>query len=273
MASGKTVHGIKDPTPLLELTDFDFIRGTVPDYLHSVCHGAIRFFLHLWIDSSNHKEPWYLAKNKRDILDARLSQMKPPYDITRTSHSLSEIKLWKASEFRSFALFYFPALADLLPSVYYKHFGILVYVLQVLLQEKVPLSLVKDSQILVLRFIRETEVLYGLHHVRFNIHLLSHLVQSVIDWGCIWAQSTFIPEWFNGVLITSANGTQEVASQMAHSHLIRNVVRTKAIDLIQTYILPKTVCSLFKELLNIPDWIDSTLASETLNSTLTDSGY
>ena len=51
---------------------------------HSVCHGAIRFLLHLWIDSSNHKESWYLPKNKRGILYARLFQMKPPYDVTRT---------------------------------------------------------------------------------------------------------------------------------------------------------------------------------------------
>lgn len=272
METGKTVHGIKGTTPLLELTDFDFVRGTVPDYLHSVCHGGIRFFFHLWIDSKNHNEPWYLNKSKQDILDARLTKMKPPYDVTRTSRPLKDINLWKASEFRSFALYYFPALEDLLPEVYYKHFQSIVYVLEVLLQEKVPLALVKDCQILIIRFIRKAQVLYGLQHMRFNLHLFRHLVQSCVDWGCLWAPSTFIPEWFNGVLITSANGTQEVASQMAHSHLIRNVVRSKAIDLIQNHIIPQDVCSLFKELLHIPDWIDSTLAAEKMNSTLTKSG-
>ena len=98
MATGKTVHGIKGPTPLLELEDLDIIRGTVPDYLHSVCHGGIRFFLHLWTDESSHKEPWYLNKQRRSILDARLGQMKPPYDVTRTCRPISEINLWKASE-------------------------------------------------------------------------------------------------------------------------------------------------------------------------------
>jgi len=108
--------------------------------------------------------------------------------------------------------------------------------------------------------------------MRFNLHLFKHLVQSCIDWGCLWASSTFIPEWFNGVLIGSANGTQEVASQMAHSHLIRNVIRKQTIDLIQNHVLPKPVCSLLKEFLQIPDWIDGTLRSETLNSTLTECG-
>ena len=59
---------------------------------------------------------------------------------------------------------------------------------------------------LILRIIRKTEVLYGRQHMTFNIHLLSQFIQSV---GCIWAQSTFIPEWFNGDSITSANGTQK----------------------------------------------------------------
>ena len=131
MKTGKTVHGIKGTAPLLELTDFDFVRGTVPDYLHSVCHGGIRFFLHLWIDSKNHNEPWYLNKSKQDILDARLTQMKPPYDVTRTSRPLKEISLWKALEFRSFALYYFPALEDILPDVYYTHFQSIVFVLEV----------------------------------------------------------------------------------------------------------------------------------------------
>ena len=270
--TGKTVHGIKGPTPLLELEDFDFIRGTVPDYLHSVCHGGIRFFLHLWTDKTNHKEPWYLNNRKRSILNARLGQMKPPYDVTRTCRPLNEINLWKASEFRSFALYYYPALEDLLPAVYYKHFQKLIHSFQVLLQEKVPLATVKDCQILIDDFLREALVLYGLQHMRFNLHLFKHLVQSCIDWGCLWASSTFIPEWFNGVLITSANGTQEVASQMAHSHLIRNVIRKQTIDLIQNHVLPKPVCSLLKEFLQIPDWIDGTLRSETLNSTLTECG-
>lgn len=99
------------------------------------------FFFHLWIDSKNHNEPWYLNKSKQDILDARLTKMKPPYDVTGTCRPLKDINLWKASEFRSFALYYFPALEDLLPEVYYKHFQSIAYVLEVLLQEKVPLAL------------------------------------------------------------------------------------------------------------------------------------
>jgi hypothetical protein len=169
-------------------------------------------------------------------------------------------------------LYYFPALEDLLPEGYYRHFQSFVYSFQVLLQENVLLATVTESQMVIDRFLREALVLYGLQHMRFNLHLFKHLVQSVIDWGCLWASSTFIPEWFNGVLISSANGTQEVASQMVHSHLIRNVIRAQSIDLIQNHVLPKDVCCLFKEFLHIPDWIDSTLKSQTLNSILTECG-
>ncbi|EFX67945.1 hypothetical protein DAPPUDRAFT_115013 [Daphnia pulex] len=48
-----------------------------------------------------------------------------------------------------------------------------------------------------------------------NLHFLIHLSQSVLDWACLWTTSTFIPEWFNEVLISLSNGTQAIADKMA----------------------------------------------------------
>lgn len=87
-------------------------------------------------------------------------QMKPPYEITRTSSPLSDISQWKASNFRAFALYYFTALEDLLPKVYFDHFLCLIYGIQVLLQEEVTVNLVLDVDFLLQHFVREAEVLY-----------------------------------------------------------------------------------------------------------------
>ena len=51
-----------------------------------------------WAKSQYHKEPWYLDKDQRAILDARLSQMRPPYEVTCTSALVSNLGDWKASE-------------------------------------------------------------------------------------------------------------------------------------------------------------------------------
>jgi len=131
--------------------------------------------------------------------------------VTITSRYLEELAHYKASEFRSFVLFYFLTLEGLLPTEYFEHFLFLSYGLQVLLQEKVHLDLVQEVQILFVDFVRRFAVLYGKENMRFNMHLLTHLSQSVIDWGCLWASLTFIPEWFNGQLVAMTNGTQFLA--------------------------------------------------------------
>ena len=86
---------------------------------------------------------------------------------------------------RAFALYYFPALEGLLPQDFYHHFLYLVYGLQVLLQENVSLNLVEEIDLVFRHFVKQADVLYGEKHMRFNMHLLTHLSQSVINWGCL----------------------------------------------------------------------------------------
>ncbi len=73
-----------------------------------------------------------------------------------------------------------------------------------------------------------------------------------MNWGCLWAHSTFIPEWFNGELLSLFNGTQHVAKQIAENHMVKVAVREEAVDLISTKYFPPKVISLFQELLRLP---------------------
>jgi hypothetical protein len=84
--------------------------------------------------------------------------------------------------------------------------------------------------------------------MRFNMHLLTHLSQSVIYWGCLWTNSTFIPEWFNGQLVALISGTQCVAEQMVHFFRLRNDI--------PVYFIPRNVVTLLQDLLNIPVHVD-----------------
>ena len=147
---------------------------------------------------------------------------------------------------------------DLLPKIYFDHFCMFSYGLQVLLQDEVSVEKVREVEYLFSNFVRESETLYlyALELIRFNLHLLTHLSQSVLDWGCFWATSTFIPEWFNGQLRLLAKGTQGVIFQMASKFLIRNAVRKDALNLMTKYILPKKLSLLLEELFHIPNHLD-----------------
>lgn len=159
---GKPFNGIKGPSTLAEIENFYFIGAFIPEYMHCICLGVMRYLILLWISPTYNKEPWYICKHKLEILNKRLSNTKPPYDITRTPRSLQNIKFWKASVFRAFALYYFPLLEGILPELYFSHFPNFSCAFSILLQESVlTTQCVKDVGVLLDDFVQKVEYFYG----------------------------------------------------------------------------------------------------------------
>lgn len=75
---------------------------------------------------------------------------------------------------------------------------------------------------------------------------------SVLDWGCLWTHSTFIPEWFNGELVSLCNGTYKVIKQIVKSYFLKNVVRNNAMEVISGKKFSSEVEKLLNELLWLP---------------------
>lgn len=251
LRTGKPHHGICGPTPLSDLPGFDFMKAFVPEYMHACCQGVFKLLIRLWTLQKFSNKPWSIRK-KLQVLNSRLSRTKPAYEITRVMGALDDLSNWKASMFRAFVLFFVDVLEDILPKEYFDHFVNLSYGMFVLLQENVSISDVEKIEVLFRRFVVDFEKLYGAEHVGINVHFLTHLPQSVLDWGCLWATSTFIPEWFNGVLMALSNGTQAIADQMATNYLLKIVVRDEAVALLRKHILPPHVTKKLCELLHLP---------------------
>lgn len=70
------------------------------------------------------------------------------------------------------------------------------------------------------KFVKKFQVLYGKAHMTYNVHQLTLLVQSVIDWGPVSCYSSYIFEGFNMVLLRLFHGTQAVPRQIASSFLV-----------------------------------------------------
>jgi len=244
-------HGIVGSSPLLEINGFDFQRSFTSDYLHSICLGIIKYLMMIWINGKK-DDPWLISKEKIDILKHRLQQVKPPHEISRSQFNLDKIALWKASQFRAFALYFFPVLDGILPEPYYSHFCSLSYILQLLLQESVKKTAVVKCEPLSESFVRDVEYLYGEEYVSYNTHLLPHLITSALEWGLPWAHSAFIPEGFNGELTSLFKGTQCVIEQMTHHYMMRNVLRNDAINIMTTNDLPKKILDMLYDLLCLP---------------------
>lgn len=208
------VMGVKGPSPLMRLSKFEMVNGFVPEYQHSVCLGVTRQLMTLWLDSKNHAKPWYIG-TKSDMIDKQLLAIKPPVELTRVPRSVKERKYWKASEWRSFLLFYaLPVLSGILSKKYLNHLFLLVFGIYTLLQEKIQIVDIDNAERALKKFVKEFEKLYGQENMTFNVHLMTHISTSVRNWGPLWATSTFSFESFNGTLLKFFNGTTYVQDQI-----------------------------------------------------------
>jgi len=93
--TGSENLGVKGPTILSLLPDFNIIDGIVPDYMHSVLLGVTRQLAGLWFGTKNNHEWFYLGGKVKEI-DADLQCIKPPCNISRSPRSLGIRKFWKA---------------------------------------------------------------------------------------------------------------------------------------------------------------------------------
>ena len=80
-------------------------------------------------------------------------------------------------------------------------------------------------RILAVRFTRSIPKLYGKKYVRYNVHLLTHIVDSVQTWGAPWASSAFLYESWGGLLSNFYKGTKSVTKEIFSYFLARKSFR------------------------------------------------
>lgn len=108
------VKGVKGPSVISILPTFDPVRGIAVDFMHCVCLGVMRQFVHLWMDSKQHEKPYYIGRRELEI-NERLKTINVPSKISRAPWSFTERSYWKASEWRTFILYSLVILHGILP--------------------------------------------------------------------------------------------------------------------------------------------------------------
>ena len=213
LQTGITRNGVLGPSWFGSLKYYDLIRGTAVDYMHSCLLGVVRRLLNLWLNSQNHNKTYYIG-HLSTLIDRRLLSIKPITELSRAPRPVSDRKHWKASEFRSFLLYYsLPVLKDVLPENNFKHFILLVTTMRKLLGTSIE---EKDLQLctkFMNIFCKHYNELYGDQEMTINIHCLLHLVDTVRDLGPLWIYSCFFFESLNGVLLKRVHGTQGIGLQ------------------------------------------------------------
>ena len=218
-AENTAINGVKGFSPVMLLPVFHIIRSFPPDYMHCVLLGVVKLVLSTWTKSTESQKPWYIG-TKTKMIDARLKNLLPPSEITRVPQSLYNLTMWKASEFKNFLLYYFLiCLKNILRGVYYKHWLLFVYAIHIFCSDKIEPRDFKKASKALKKFVEDIESLYGRELMKYNVHLLLHVPQSVQDFRALWGWSTFPYESYNFILKNMLNGSQAVLQQICTSYL------------------------------------------------------
>lgn len=212
------VNGIKGPSWLMKLHHYDIIAGTSIDYMHCTLLGVMKTLMSLWFSSQHSSERYYIGKYVL-VVDERLKEIKPPSVISRKPRAISEhFKYYKASELRSFLLYYsLPVLFGILPPEYWNHFSLFSMSIYMLLQPSISEVHLQFCQRSLMKFCHDFQHLYGKRYMSCNIHSLLHLPDTVKELGPLWAYSCFHFEGLNGILKGLVRGTHQVDKQLMTS--------------------------------------------------------
>ena len=84
----------------------------------------------------------------------------------------------------------------------------------------VTTRMIQDSKCALLKFVIVMKDLYGLEHISYNVHQLTHMSQYVLNWGPLWASSAFAFEDNNQRIKNFFKGTKGIAKQIMKNSLI-----------------------------------------------------
>ena len=205
--------------------------------------GVVRLLLNLWLEPKNHSESYYIG-NLISLMDSRLLSIKPISEISRVPCSFSDRKHWKASEFRSFLLYYStPILQGILPTKYYKHYLLLVVSVRKLLGTSIGQKDIEMSSKFLSVLCKHYNDLNGDKEMTINVHSLNHLPQTVQDLGPLWVFSCFFLESLNGILLQQVHGTQGLGLQLISNF---SYIQAFPTSVLQMDYVPPFVSSIIK---------------------------
>ncbi|CAD6218942.1 GSCOCG00011493001-RA-CDS [Cotesia congregata] len=225
----KIVHGVKNVSSLTALPLFNISKGVVVDAMHAVFIGAIKQYTKIILKET--QSPYYVGSPvHQKSIDEYLLKIRPPSCRSRKPRSISTYLKWKASEWRNW-LDYAPiCLKDVLPIKYVRHLAYLSEAIHYLNSDCITQADLDRSEMLLKKYVRLFQKYFGLKNMTSNIHLLTHLVETVRNWGPIWVHEAFIFESWNKRIMDLISSPHARTNQVATRFLMHKFIITSMYD-------------------------------------------
>lgn len=178
----KTDEDHHNCTTPLEKLNFDMVSGFPLDYMHLICLGVVKKLLGYWVEgpkegkerkntkqkneqnTKQKKKVQYRLSNRMIVeISSRIKGISDnlPFDFNRKLRPLKEYSRWKATECRSFLLYYGPfVLKGILNESCYQHFLQLSVACRILMSPSLQNKL-SAAHILLQKFVTNCGIIYS----------------------------------------------------------------------------------------------------------------
>ncbi|PAA47712.1 hypothetical protein BOX15_Mlig026393g2, partial [Macrostomum lignano] len=207
--------GVKAVSPLVNLSNFDYIEDSPPCYLHQVCLGQMRWLLaQLFNARGNKPDPNASAcpdlHSKVAEVDKAIRRIFVPDSVQRSPRSLSEMGYFRGHEYETWMLIIAPMVMEEFlvdHKDHYYHLLLLASAMFWLTWEGAPMSQIQLCQKSLTTFGRLLEHLYSASALTYNAHMVSeHMVPTAQRFGPLRMASAGIFEANHFRLKSSLHG-------------------------------------------------------------------
>ena len=184
---------------LMELAYFDTVRCHVIDPMHNLFLGTAKHFTKNILLNS---ESPLIEKVQLPVLQERVDNCVVPSSMGRIPHKIASLcSSFTADQWKTwtnvFSLF---ALHDILEDDHFECWRLFVHASRLLSNSRITLDEAEKGHQLLLQFCNRFEQLYGSELVTPNMHLHTHLLDCIKDYGPIYSFWLFSFERYNGLL-------------------------------------------------------------------------
>lgn len=168
-------HNDSQSSPLEQL-NLGMVSQIPADYMHLCCLGVMKKILLMWKEGPL---PHKILPRFANKISKRLQLMRKhtPREFNRKPRSLDDLRNWKATEFRSFMLYYGPVvIMDIVTPKAFKHFMLFHTAMYVLISNAAfSRAWVDFANGLLVEFNETFSSVYSRDCMIYNVHMLKHL--------------------------------------------------------------------------------------------------
>ena len=187
----------KGPSPL-SACGIKLVSQFVLDYMHLVLLGVVKRLITMWIATLKRDDTHDVRLSPgiiTDISNRLLTYIETcPKEFARKPRALSNFRMFKATEFRTFLLYTgMVCLKGLTRNVIYQNFLLLVCSMRIYLSDKYSArqEYRNHAKEMLQAFVGHYRRVYGLGNVVYNVHNLLHLHDDVVKYGSLDKVSSF----------------------------------------------------------------------------------